>query len=115
MGRGKQAKPERLAEKLSAIRTQLGLSQNGIVRQLGLQDDLTREEWSAFERSIRMPPWWVLLPLARKVNVSLETLVDDALNLPSHLYAEHTKKWILNSVAHRACRHSIDTRTSPES
>jgi hypothetical protein len=31
------------------------------------------------------------------------------------LYAEHTKKWILNSVAHRACRHSIDTRTSPES
>lgn len=85
MGRGKQAKPGRLAEKLSSIRTHLGLSQNGIIRQLGLQDDLTREEWSAFERSIRMPPWWVLLPLARRVNISLETLVDDDLDLPIHL------------------------------
>jgi transcriptional regulator with XRE-family HTH domain len=92
MGRGKQAKPERLAEKLSVIRTQLGLSQNGIIRQLGLQDDLTREEWSAFERSIRMPPWWVLLPLARRVNVSLETLVDDALDLPAHLSGGRSRK-----------------------
>jgi transcriptional regulator with XRE-family HTH domain len=92
MGRGKQAKPVRLAEKLSSIRSRLGLSQNGIIRQLGLQDELTREEWSAFERSIRMPPWWVLLPLARKVKVSLETLVDDDLDLPAHLSGRRSRK-----------------------
>jgi hypothetical protein len=31
------------------------------------------------------------------------------------LYAEHTKKWILSPIAHRACRHSSRIRTSPES
>jgi hypothetical protein len=85
MGRGKQTKPSRLALKLSTIRAQLGLSQNGIIRQIGLQEDLTREEWSTFERSIRMPPWWVLLALARSININLECLVDDELDLPAKL------------------------------
>jgi hypothetical protein len=40
-------RPERLGQKLAAIRKQLDLSQNGMIRRLGLTDKLTREEISA--------------------------------------------------------------------
>jgi len=40
MGRSSRPKPTRLAEKLVLIRTALGLSQNGIIRRMGLADEL---------------------------------------------------------------------------
>jgi len=55
MGRASRPKPTRLAEKLLEIRTRLELSQNGILRRMGIDDNLTREEVSAFERGIRFP------------------------------------------------------------
>jgi transcriptional regulator with XRE-family HTH domain len=85
MGRASRTRPGRLAEKLVDIRARLGLSQNELIRLLRLEEHLTREEISAFERSIRMPPWWVLLQLARTINVPLEVLVDDEMNLPDKL------------------------------
>lgn len=42
MGRYHRAKPARLAEKLSQIRRVLGLSQNQMLKHLGLSDELTR-------------------------------------------------------------------------
>lgn len=78
-------RPKRLGQKLAEIRGQLQLSQNGLIRRLGFADVLVREEVSAFERGIRVPPVLFLLEIARTVNISVETLIDDELSLPKTL------------------------------
>lgn len=85
MGRAKRPQPGRIAEKVAEVRRKLGLSQNGMIRLMGLADELTQAEISAFERGIRVPPLPVLLEYARAANVYLEVLVDDSLDLPSRL------------------------------
>lgn len=82
MSRGTRQKPARLAGKLREIRDQLGLSQNGMIRRLGLVDELTQAEISAFERGVRLPPLPVLLGYARAANVFVDALIDDAVDLP---------------------------------
>ena len=85
-------RPKRLGQKLAEIRRQLQLSQNGLIRQLGFTDVLVREEISAFERGVRVPPILFLLEIARTVNVSVETLIDDELDLPRRLPARTRSK-----------------------
>jgi transcriptional regulator with XRE-family HTH domain len=87
MGTTARRKPKRLAEKLLAIRNGLGLSQNGLIRRMGLVDDLTQAEISMFERGIRVPPLTVLLQYARAANVYLDALVADEFDLPTELPA----------------------------
>ena len=88
MGKGARSlRPKRLGQKLAEIRRQLQLSQNGLIRKLGFADVLVREEISAFERGVRVPPILFLLEVARAVNVSVETLIDDELELPKRLPA----------------------------
>lgn len=82
MGRGSLSRPDRLAEKLLAIRNAFQLSQNGLIRWLDLTDELTQTEISAFERGVRIPPLLVLLRYARKSNINVEVLIDDNLDLP---------------------------------
>ena len=78
-------RPKRLGEKLGLIRKQLELSQNEIVRHLGMSDRLTREEISAYERGVREPSLPTLLRYSRVAGVHLEDLVDDELDLPARL------------------------------
>lgn len=85
MGRGSRHKPRRLPEKLLHIRTALGLSQNGMVRCLGLTDELSQEYISGFERGIREPSFTVVLQYARAAGVWMDVLVDDGLDLPGKL------------------------------
>ena len=85
MGSAARRKPERLAEKLLAIRLGLGLSQNGLIRRIGFEDDLSQAEISMFERGIRVPPLPVILEYARAVNVYVEALIDDSLDLPTKI------------------------------
>ena len=85
MGRGARQKPERLTEKLLHIRTALGLSQNGMIRRLGLQDVLTQQYISGFEQGVRQPPLLVLLAYAHVAGVWMDVLVDDDLDLPEDL------------------------------
>jgi transcriptional regulator with XRE-family HTH domain len=85
MGSAARRKPERLAEKLLAIRASLGLSQNGIIRRIGFDDALSQAEVSMFERGIRVPPLPVILEYARAANVYVEVLIDDALDLPAKI------------------------------
>ena len=87
MGAPRQ-KPERLAEKLKQIRLSLGLSQDGMLEQLGLAEEFFRSRISAFELGNREPPLPVLLRYARLVGVSTDTLIDDALDLPAKLPAK---------------------------
>jgi transcriptional regulator with XRE-family HTH domain len=87
MGSAARRKPERLAEKLLQIRVGLGLSQNGLIRQMGFGDDLTQAQISMFERGIRQPSLPILLAYAQAANVYIEALIVDEVDLPRHLPA----------------------------
>ncbi len=82
MGKASLERPKRLAEKLLAIRTNLNLSQNGLIAWLDLTGELTQAEISAFERGVRIPSLPLLLRYARKSKINLENLIDDELDLP---------------------------------
>ncbi len=81
----KRRRPERLAEKLLEIRTKLELSQGGMVRRLGLEDELERDYISKFERGVLEPPLHVLCAYAEVCNVFIDVLVKDDLDLPEKL------------------------------
>ena len=83
MGAKARPKPKRLAEKLLQIRTMLRLSQNEMIKRLGL--DLTQNRISDYELDRGEPPLPTLLLYARAVNVSTDVLIDDELNLPARL------------------------------
>jgi transcriptional regulator with XRE-family HTH domain len=84
MGRTARRKPLRLAEKLLHIRQALGMSQNQLIRYFGFEE-LVQGTISAFESGAREPSLLVLLAYARAVNVSVESLIDDDLDLPDKL------------------------------
>lgn len=94
MGRAARQRPRRLSEKLVHIRAALGLSQNEMVRRLGLQGQLLREDISRFERGVGgEPPLDLLLRFARSISTTgqgefLETLIDDEMDLPERLPAD---------------------------
>jgi len=85
MGRALRQRPVHLAKKLRQIRDALGLSQNGIIRQLGLADEIYQDYISAYERGIREPPLPVLLKYARLAGVCVDALIDDDVKLPGKL------------------------------
>ena len=78
-------RPKRLGEKLGVIRRQIELSQNEMIRRLGLTGKLTREEVSAYERSVREPSLPTLLQYAEVARVWIDVLVDDSLDLPKEI------------------------------
>ena len=94
MGKAARQRPVRLAEKLVAIRAAFGLSQNGMVRKLGLEGELLREDISRFERGIGgEPPLGILLRYARAISITgrgefLEALIDDEMDLPGTMPAD---------------------------
>lgn len=85
MGRSPRQQPSRLAEKLTRIRTALNLSQDDVVRRLGLEDQLGREEISKYERGLRTPSLLTLLKYAREAGLIVDDLIDDEIDLPDKL------------------------------
>lgn len=85
MAKASRKKPERLAEKLLEIRRKLGLSQNGLIRHLGLTAELEQDYVSKFERGVLVPPLHVLLAYAEAANVWVEALIIDSVDLPERL------------------------------
>lgn len=84
MVRTKRRKPV-LARKLRQMRMALGLSQNEMIRTMGMEESLLREEVSDFERNKRIPSLEVVLGYARAAGVSVEVLIDDDLKLTAKL------------------------------
>jgi transcriptional regulator with XRE-family HTH domain len=80
MGKPPREKPKRLARKLLAIRNQLGVSQTEMARLLELKQTYTVV--SSYERGTGEPNLITLLRYARLARVSVETLIDDKMNLP---------------------------------
>ena len=85
MGRTPREKPARLAEKLTSIRKSLNFSQDEMIRRLDLEDHLTREEISKYERGLRVPSLPTLLKYARTVGLIVDELIDDEIDLPTRL------------------------------
>ena len=83
MGRSRRKKPERLAEKLLAIRRQLELSQSGLKEKLESEDyPVYKGDISNYELGKSEPPLVILLRYGRLANVIVDILIDDEIELP---------------------------------
>ena len=72
-------KPQRVAEKVTAIRHHLGVSQTGMKWLLNFKGHYNRI--SEYERGRRVPTVLTLLAYARAAKVPLEEIVDDQVEL----------------------------------
>lgn len=75
----KRPRPTRLAEKLLAIRQNLGLSQPKMASLLNLD---MYHRLSEYESGRREPTLMVLLRYARVANIPVESVIDDEMDLP---------------------------------
>lgn len=87
--------------KLLHIRTALGLSQNEIIRRLGLDNILTQSRISGYELGTREPSLPTLLMYARLAGVSTDVLIDDEIDLPDKLPVSSEKRTAEKVVASR--------------
>lgn len=87
MGRKAREKTRRLAGKLLQIRNSIdgGLSQEEMLRRLGLAKEFDRTYISKWEGGIIEPPLRVLLRYGNLAGVILDVLADDELDLPERL------------------------------
>lgn len=82
MGKAKRPAPKRLAEKLLQIRLSLGLSQNELIKRLDFGElELVQGTISTYELGKREPSLPLLLKYARLANVSVESIIDDKMDL----------------------------------
>lgn len=90
MGRERRQRPKNLAKKLLLIRKSLGtadmkVSQNDMLKLLGLSKPFTQDYISAFEKGKREPPLPVLLRYASLAGVCTDVLINDTEKLPANL------------------------------
>jgi transcriptional regulator with XRE-family HTH domain len=94
MGKKPRRRPQRLCEKLSAIRNARGLSQSQMVKRLDVEG-IVASQISEFETGKREPSLIVVLQYARAAHVSTDVLIDDELDLsdkPGSAKKRATKK-----------------------
>jgi transcriptional regulator with XRE-family HTH domain len=91
MGKKPRQRPQRLGEKLLAIRNALGLSQSQIVKRLDVEG-IVPSQISEFETCKREPSLIVVLQYARLANVCADVLIDDELDLPAKLPTKKKRK-----------------------
>ena len=87
MGRKARERSRRLAGKLLQIRSTIdgGLSQEELIRRLGLDKEFDRTYISKWEGGVIEPPLRVLLRYGEIAGVILDVLADDDLDLPNKL------------------------------
>ena len=94
-------KPERLAEKLRAIREALGLSQTQMLKRLEHDETMHYDRISEYETGKREPTLMIILQYARVAGVHMEDLVDDELDLPAKLPCKVRYKGIKRNLPSR--------------
>lgn len=104
MGTYARRRPERLAQKLVAVREAFGDSQNGLIRRLGLDDEITQSDLSAFERGTREPPLHVLLRYSELARVWVNALIDDDVDLPEKIPAGKMREGVSKPTSRRRAR-----------
>lgn len=105
-----RTRPERLAEKLLAIRNAFGLSQTDMHRRLGVEDLIPYTRISDYELGKREPTLMILLQYARVAGVHVEALIDDELDLPDKLPGTTDHAEIRRAYTRRKRRSSRDER-----
>jgi len=85
MGSYARRRPKRLAEKLLEVRRAFGDSQNGLLKRLRLDNELTQSDISAFERGTREPPLHVLLRYSEVAGIWTNAFIDDGIDLPAKI------------------------------
>ena len=88
MGRGMRTQPKRLKEKLKAIRSSMGVTQQEMVDSLkshAPREFIDSGYISQFENGKREPSLPVLLAYSKLTGVPINVLVDDELDLPKKL------------------------------
>ena len=80
MGRSRRNKPLKLSHKLLTIRKRLQLSQTQMAKALELKVHYSAV--SNFELGTREPDLLIVLRYARLAGISMETIVDDQIDLP---------------------------------
>lgn len=104
MGTFARRRPSRLAGKLLRVRQTFGDSQSGLIRRLGLTEELTQSDISAFERGTREPPLYVLLKYSEAARVWVNTFIDDTAELPEKLpcrtMSEGTRRNVSSRLKH---------------
>ena len=106
MGSKGRPRPKRLAEKLLKIRLAFGLSQGGMLRQLGLDDELERDYISKYERGVLEPPLHVLCAYADAAHVYLDVLARDFLDLPDRLPSPTKSEGVRRKAAIKRTTHA---------
>jgi transcriptional regulator with XRE-family HTH domain len=85
MGGLPRRRQRKLPKKLRDIRKRLRVSQDGMLEELGLADEMDRSYISAYERGRLEPPLFVILRYATRVGISTDVLIDDEVDLPEKL------------------------------
>jgi transcriptional regulator with XRE-family HTH domain len=85
MGKYPRPKPNRFTKKLKHIRESLDLSQDDMLKILGLTKGHSRSSISSYERGASEPPLPILLKYAKLAGVCMDVIVDDELDLPQRL------------------------------
>lgn len=85
MGPRSRMKPKRLPEKLRQIRQRLGLSQNGLIHQLGFEGAIVQASISGYESGTREPPLPVLLRYSEISGIWVNSIIDDEVDIPEKL------------------------------
>lgn len=98
MGTLPRRTPKRLPEKLREIRLRLGLSQNEMIKRIGLEGELTREEVSSFELGRRQPNLLTLWAYANVVNLYVDALILDEVDLPGTLPSPTKSEGVLRPI-----------------
>lgn len=86
MGTSRRPRPARLATKLRFIRMSMDITQAEMFKRLG--DTGTRlyvGHIDDYEKDRRVPTLQVVLAYARVAGISMEAIVDDALDLPDRI------------------------------
>lgn len=102
----RRPKTPRLAAKLLEVRQKLGLSQNEMVRRLGLEDEFDQERVSKYERAVLEPPLTVLCAYADAANLYIDALARPDRDLPNEIPAPTRSEGVLlkNPERHESAR-----------
>jgi transcriptional regulator with XRE-family HTH domain len=104
MGTYARRRPERLAEKLLAVREAFGDSQNGLIRRLGLEAEISQSDLSAFERGTREPPLHILLRYSELACIWVNALIDDDVDLPAKIPAGKMREGVIRAASKKRAR-----------
>lgn len=85
MGRAKRIRPERLGEKLSAIRRHFNYTLEQMAERLSDEKlRIRRQAVSQYELNDNEPSLLILLRYARLAGITIDILADDAAELPDN-------------------------------